>query len=337
MESSDTSTVQNLVIVAISVGLITLLAYYKISQSSNTGNSSTGSNKEKIQELQTSTKVNESNRSDSNNNNSNVSSSQWDTVSKPANDVWEERRRRGIPAASLHVKKDVSNKKQKPFGSSYYYAHNSTKTGGGYKDGLTMEDFTMNGPRLLSRNGQPVVTDDHHSEERNRPDEQNDLNESKVIDITDSNKQQLSNRRIIYITKYLWDDPGSKDGIATIRIDTVPSYQNNSDTISWIDIRPFITNIIASVTGNETNNSNKKDGLNVKIETSVNCNTNTTNENDGVMNIDYVIRIPKLYGYISKVDTISKEKRLLIKLYKYSTILDKSNLKVWPHPQKKIG
>jgi hypothetical protein len=70
--------------------------------------------------------------------------------------AWEERRQRGIPAASSHVKQDAAA--SKPFGSSYYYAHNSTRSKGGYADGLRMEDYTMNGPRLLSRGGKPVDT-----------------------------------------------------------------------------------------------------------------------------------------------------------------------------------
>ena len=71
---------------------------------------------------------------------------------KPINDVWEERRKRGIAHAPTVVKQD-SQETKKPFGSSYYYAHNSTKNKGGYSDGLKMEDFTMNGPRLLSKGG----------------------------------------------------------------------------------------------------------------------------------------------------------------------------------------
>jgi len=41
----------------------------------------------------------------------------------------------------------------RPFGSSYYYAHNNLKATGGYKDGLRTEDYVMNQPRLLSKNG----------------------------------------------------------------------------------------------------------------------------------------------------------------------------------------
>mmetsp|Transcript_6383 Transcript_6383/g.9288 ORF Transcript_6383/g.9288 Transcript_6383/m.9288 type:complete len:445 (-) Transcript_6383:62-1396(-) len=50
-----------------------------------------------------------------------------------------------------------SSSDKRGFGSSYYYAHNSSGTGGGYKDGLKMEDYTMNQPRLLSKGG--VVVD----------------------------------------------------------------------------------------------------------------------------------------------------------------------------------
>jgi hypothetical protein len=64
-------------------------------------------------------------------------------------DIWEERRRNG----TLSSNSGKTNPGNKPFGSSYYYAHNNPNATGGYKDGLRMEDFTMNQPRLLSKGG----------------------------------------------------------------------------------------------------------------------------------------------------------------------------------------
>ena len=257
------------------------------------------------------------------------------------NDVWEERRQRGIQAASLHTKKDVTGKNEKPFGSSYYYAHNSTKTTGGYKDGLTMEDFTMNGPRLLSRNGTPVLNDDPSIDlQQSNPDADKSV-KGDACNHMNTVTSEHPRRRVIQVSKYLWDDPGNKDGIATIRVDTLAALKNSAnEMLDWKIIRPFITNIESSV----TENANGDDGLHVKIQATIATigsedNTSLPHIVDSkqAMLVEYILQIPRLYGRVQKVECISKEKRLLIRLYKQSTILDKSNLKVWPHPQKKVG
>lgn len=256
------------------------------------------------------------------------------TRSKAVNDVWEERRQRGIPAASLHTKKDVTGKKEKPFGSSYYYAHNSTKTTGGYKDGLTMEDYTMNGPRLLSRNGTTAI-----EKEPSIYSQQPHSDDSGCVKSNDSslNKNEEPKRRVIPISKYLWDDPGSSNGIATIRVDSVATFKpKSSESIDWKIIRPFITNIDASLSGV----GKDKDGLYVKIKAEIAADRNSSasvlmDDPKQTISVEYVLQLQKLYGYVQKVECVSKEKRLLIRLYKQSTMFDKSNLKAWPQPQKK--
>ena len=256
--------------------------------------------------------------------------------STTVNDVWEERRQRGIQAASLHTKKDITGKKEKPFGSSYYYAHNSTKTTGGYKDGLTMEDFTMNGPRLLSRNGNPVVDDDPLIESQ-----QPKLENTTYVDANHAvtMKCEQPRRRIIPVSKYLWDDPGNSDGIATIRVDTLATYKANcSEVVEWKMIRPFVTSIEASLTGV----GKEKDGLYVKIQAlfaaseCISSSEQIDSSNQSI-SVEYVLQIQKLYGHVQKVECISKDKRLLVRLYKQSAVFDKSNLKSWPHPQKKTA
>ena len=77
-------------------------------------------------------------------------------------DVWGERRKRGITASSSGGKQSAQDR---PFESSYYYAHNNPNAKGGYKDGLRMEDYTMNGPRLLSRGGVPVSEEIRNAED----------------------------------------------------------------------------------------------------------------------------------------------------------------------------
>jgi hypothetical protein len=242
-----------------------------------------------------------------------------------ASDVWEERRRRGIQAASMHVKPDVA-KDQKPFGSSYYYAHNSTKAAGGYKDGLTMEDFTMNGPRLLRRNGQPV--DDHElpSPECTTAPPVPDST-GRGDDDAPKNPLPSPRRTTILIHRYLWDDPGN--GVGTIRIDVLPSvpqHREGTTTMPWSTIRCSVTNVSATLISNNTTSQKEEKGLLLEIE--------ACHELEGV--VVYTLRLPRLYGPVDKVEAMNKEKRLLIRLYKASTWLDKTNLQSWPHPQKTI-
>lgn len=223
-------------------------------------------------------------------------------------DAWEVRRRRGIPAASLHVKKDAES--EKPFGSSYYYAHNSSKTTGGYKDGLRMEDFTMNGPRLLSRGGKAVDDSVLSSSISSNHDT---LTPSSNVSLNRKASSDL--KRTLPITRYLWDDPGDSKGMATIRIDELPG-KTSAETVAWKDINASITHISAALILDD-------EGMLVKIETSG--------------DVDYQLRIPKLYGSVTQVEAISKSKRLLVRLKKKSGLFDKSNLKAWPHPQKKTS
>ncbi len=73
--------------------------------------------------------------------------------------VWDAPRNQTSQQKTTH-----SN--DKPFGSSYYYAHNNPNAKGGYKDGLKMEDYTMNGPRLLAKGGTPVTITTIEQEEK---------------------------------------------------------------------------------------------------------------------------------------------------------------------------
>jgi hypothetical protein len=250
-----------------------------------------------------------------------------------SSDVWEERRRRGIQAASMHVKPNVA-KEQKPFGSSYYYAHNSTKAAGGYKDGLTMEDFTMNGPRLLTRNGQPV--DDMDLPAASAAPSRPIPGPSSSAD-QDAPKSSMPPpppaRNVLMITRYLWDDPGQ--GVGTIRIDVLPSLQpGDASLIPWSEIRPLVTNISATLIPSDDRRPKKDEALGLWIEIAARSAT------DG--DVRYSLRIPRLYGPVKQVETMNKDKRLLIRLYKASTSSsssswwDQSHKQSWPHPQKAL-
>jgi len=242
--------------------------------------------------------------------------------------AWEERRLRGIAAASSHEKKDAGT--EKPFGSSYYYAHNSTRATGGYKDGLRMEDYTMNGPRLLSRGGKPVnggkgdiddaaiplVSTSNTSSSGDAP--------SALEQQDSSSEKQKSNgssslKRSVPISRYLWDDPGdATTAVATIRIEQLPGPRSTDPMVPWKDAS--VTKVHAELL---VNNNDEQQGLLVTIETAA--------------TVDYELRMPKLYGRVAEVEAITKPKRLLLRLKKKKGACDKTNLKAWPHPQKKIS
>jgi hypothetical protein len=191
----------------------------------------------------------------------------------------------------------------KPFGSKYYYAHNNPGATGGYKDGLRMEDYRMNGPRLLSKGGQGVDDTAATSEENTLPAPKVAPPKTRIL---------AQDPSITNITKYLWDDPGDYNGIATIRIDSLPL--KNDKFVDWKDVK--VEDITADLPG---------EGLLVKIVT-----------DQG----KYQLKINKLYGDAAAVKTVSKSKRLLVRIYKKKNAvlanMDTSNLESWPKPHRKI-
>ena len=249
------------------------------------------------------------------------------SLSSSENDVWAERRRRGIAPASsssLAQQQSKSGETSKPFQSSYYYAHNSQNSKGGYSDGLSIEDFTMNGPRLLSRGGKPTVTgtetgDPVQHQDRTGVEKGNEQqSETKAGDSTPIKKQQTSSVNtapvFLPITKYLWDDPGESSGIAYIRIDTLPSPSNKTLMIPWKN------SDIIEATAQLSNNSK---GLIVVARSAG--------------EFEFRLEIKELYGSVTavKVLTTKLKKRLIIELHKTKGFWDRSNLNAWPQPYQK--
>jgi hypothetical protein len=228
----------------------------------------------------------------------------------PLKDIWQERKRNGMATSSSSSTRR-SEKGDRPFGSSYYYAHNNPNAKGGYTDGLRMEDYTMNGPRLLSKSGVPVITNESNDTANNSQEEPPD--ETAVHEKPLQSKMTVSRENIRQISKYLWDDPGDPNGIATIQIQSLPAASDGSP-VAWKKINEKIVNIDAQLVNN-------KKGLLVMLETG-----------DGDK---YKLYIATLYGDVDAVRTLVKPKRLLVRLYKKKNrinIWDKSNLKEWPHP-----
>jgi hypothetical protein len=215
-------------------------------------------------------------------------------------DVWADRAKKGISPASLNTKQGAGE--ARPFGSSYYFAHNNPKSTGGYKDGLRMEDYTMNQPRLLRRGNtsvieQVVVTNDTtitaSSNKEVEPAAKYKTEKSAVPD----------RKRTLAVSKYLWDDNDGQ-GHGTIRVDELPT-PILGQTITWKDAN--ISRVEASVKSDN--------GLLVVMVG---------------QSFDYRLNIPELYDKVLEVKaTIKAKKRLLVKLTK------RASTNAWPHPHKK--
>jgi hypothetical protein len=227
------------------------------------------------------------------------------SASDATKDVWADRRKKGIAAASSHGVKTASAD-EKPFRSSYYYAHNNPGANGGYSDGLNMEDFTMNGPRLLSRSGTPLVS----QEDVQSPEEEPVATAPASIPSSAAKaKPATPEKRTLVIGRFGWDDPGDDSGVANIRIDQLPGVTSTDAAVSWRDV--IVSDASAEIT--------KGGGLLVIVR--------TTSE------FDYKLHIPRLYGEVTSVKTIIKpQKRLLVRLYKKGGLLNWDNVKAWPNP-----
>lgn len=216
------------------------------------------------------------------------------------------------------LKKPKAAYTEKPFGSKYYYAHNDSKTTGGYKDGLEMEDYRMNGPRLLSVNGLSVDNNDDSNDDGQKDDSNDGSEEGTAANnanVAAPTRISAHDPDVKNITKYLWDDPGNGKGIATIRVDVLPG-EKFGEFVDFGDVN--IKDVTATLPG---------EGLLAKITVS------------GKKTPSYQLNIKKLYGDAADVKVIVKPKRLLIKVYKKKHgFLSKNdnNLGAWPQPHRKI-
>mmetsp|Transcript_28984 Transcript_28984/g.79514 ORF Transcript_28984/g.79514 Transcript_28984/m.79514 type:complete len:322 (+) Transcript_28984:87-1052(+) len=230
------------------------------------------------------------------------------------NNVWKDRRRKGVVPASSSSKAKPSEKAgDKPFHSSYYYAHNSSNSKGGYSDGLSLEDYDMNKPRLLARGGKPVIEEVADDAEESAIDDP----EPSAKDKPSTREEDRSSRKMsLKISKYSWDDPGDSRGVATIRIDCLPSeVESSSNLVPWPE---------ANVTEATAELINGSKGLLVVVKTDRN-------------GVEYQLEMMELYGSVSSVKAINKSKRLVVKLQKTTGFLYRKNLEPWPLPVKRVS
>jgi len=228
-------------------------------------------------------------------------------------------------------------KEEKPFGSSYYYAHNSARANGGYKDGLRAEDYVMNEPRLLSRNGVAVENADENinntDDDNNDHDHDASSKECPVEPTTTAVENSItfpttqvltpttkSKENSIPINRYLWDDDGNSKGIAKMYIDSIPgeaSILNSSSIIKWADAGLTKNDVVAKLLGEG------KNGLMVQIrrQSQQGSEERTVNTSDVAR---YHLHVPRMHGEAREVKVIVKQKRLIVKIYK------KKTTKIWP-------
>eukprot|EP00979_Chaetoceros_neogracilis_P000163 scaffold50_cov199-Chaetoceros_neogracile.AAC.3 len=125
-----------------------------------------------------------------------------------------------------HAKGGSKGELEKPFKSSYYYAHNQHRKTGGYSDGLRAEDYVMNGPKLLNKGSEHEV--------------------STILDQAATTRPVKGNS--ISINRYLWDDDGNKTGVAKIYIDSLPG-KGSGTFISWKDQKITKNDIVSKLVG----------------------------------------------------------------------------------------
>lgn len=199
----------------------------------------------------------------------------------------------------------------RPFESSYYFAHNKHSTGGGYKDGLRAEDYVMNGPKLLSKGGVRVENDKSISVE-----DESDNNEETNTETSQSVSEKRPTPQIqasTKITRYLWDD--GEGNIAKIHIDTLPV--SSTKTINWEDAS--VSSVEARLIGDNN------EGLFIGITYSI---------LDGTSNLTKKchLHVAKMYGSAEDVKAMVKKRKLLVKITKKSRQLSNRHSKntgVW--------
>eukprot|EP00592_Proboscia_alata_P019876 CAMPEP_0194417278 /NCGR_PEP_ID=MMETSP0176-20130528/16334_1 /TAXON_ID=216777 /ORGANISM="Proboscia alata, Strain PI-D3" /LENGTH=364 /DNA_ID=CAMNT_0039223057 /DNA_START=91 /DNA_END=1185 /DNA_ORIENTATION=+ len=197
---------------------------------------------------------------------------------------------------------------ERPFESSYYYAHNGLKGGGGYSDGLKTEDYTMNQPRLLSKGKNPPNPTKATTNGTSAAENGSKIKKSpsKPVNGSVQLKPKTVSRVPTPITKYLFDD--SSD-VAKIRIDTLPCTKSSTTTtttttneLKWED-----ANIVKS--GIHAKLINDSKGMILIL----NASSPPENEKPSTC---YSLHVPSLYDAAETVSTIWKKNRLIVKVVK---------------------
>lgn len=196
------------------------------------------------------------------------------------------------PPVSANGRPSTKACSDRPFESSYYFAHNKHSGGGGYKDGLKASDYVMNKPRLLSKGGVQVVeTTVNSAEDESVAEDKSSASSEDVSEARQTPKMLASTP----LTRYLWDDDG-EGNIAKIHIDSLPI--SSTKTIHWEDAS--ISNVEARLIG-ENN-----EGLYVGI----------TFNYQGSSPRRCHLHCSRMYGSAEEVKVMVKKRKLLLKIKK---------------------
>jgi len=195
---------------------------------------------------------------------------------------------------------EKNGEKEKPFKSSYYYAHNQLKKTGGYTDGLKAHDYQMNGPRLLSKGGNRVADSGNI---KGKCDEERKTNDETS---NSSAKPQAPKASLnsIPLNRYLWDDDGNEQGVAKVHITHLPGKSPTLPSTNWGDAGVSKGDVASKLIGLH------KNGLIVQIRAA---------------SVRYHLYIPRMYGEVEDVKLIVKAKKLIVKLTK-----KEKGSNVWP-------
>lgn len=219
------------------------------------------------------------------------------------------------PQPRLGGKQKLSSfeEEAKPFDSSYYFAHNNSKSQSRYNDGLKPEDYVMNGPRLLSKGGVSVGAPTEaeqvsSSTETGGPSSNSDVDagsgeaSSSETSSTTTPNRRKSTAASTPIARYLWDDDGSSD-VAKIHIDTLPSQPGRRAELAWEKAGATKDFVEVRLVG---------DGLFVGIM----ARTSTIDGAGVPDRVRYHLHVRKMYGKADSVKAIVKKHKLLIKIRK---------------------
>ena len=227
---------------------------------------------------------------------------------------------------------------EKPFKSSYYYAHNQMKKTGGYTDGLKAEDYVMNGPKLLSKGkstlasssgegtgtGTGTGTDVETNSKSDAGYTRTSTPATTTISTTMTSAQAATKNgagNSIPINRYLWDDDGNEKRLAKIYIDTLPGKVGKSP-LPVQEASITKEDVVCKLVGEA--------GLMIQIRRK---DTDADGDGDENSYARYHLYIPCMHGEVEDVKTIVKAKKVIVKLTKKKT---KGNAKAWPQLPSKV-
>ena len=209
-----------------------------------------------------------------------------------------------------------------------------------------MEDYVMNGPKLLAKGGKRVENNNGVTKSNGGESNANDQdgtgsspaessNDDGTNDGNGNNEPSVPSRppslpsNSVPIARYMWDDEAVAAGcsdVGKLMIDTLPNKPSSAPDIKWEGAGIGKINVTATLIGDDSR------GLLIAIDRS--------DKATGMQPKHYHLYIRRMYGDVAEVKVVVKAKRLLVKLVKKKNRLnlwDKKNLKPWPRLSEGTG